>query len=84
MAIQIIHRGAWSLVLDSSEIIADDPGAGTPAIVNGPGGASATYWCAIDTGELDGPGGVEIPRTVLAWLNDHEATVAAFLEAHGG
>lgn len=56
--------------MDSREVYPDDPGNGTPAVVDGPGGASATLWCAADTGELmgDDGGAQEIPARALAWL----------------
>lgn len=58
-----------TLVLDSNEIIPDDPGAGTPAIVYYHGG-SATFWCAIGEGEVEAKYEmIELPEKVLDWLN---------------
>lgn len=54
------------LILDPSEIILDDPGAGTPAMLYGPRNISGTYWCAVDAGECDG---VELPAAVMRWLD---------------
>lgn len=55
--------------LDSDQVYPDDPGNGTPAMVYGPGGVSATLWCAADTGELLGGSEThDIPQRVLDWL----------------
>lgn len=66
--------------LDSSEIYPDDPGNGTPAMLFGPRGASSTFQCALDTGEmqlLDHY--TEIPPSVQQWLESLEDEVEAFL-----
>lgn len=55
----------YRLVLDSAEVFPDDPGAGTPALVYCPRGRASTYFCAIDTGEVDG---FDVPDEVHAWL----------------
>ena len=41
------------ILLNSCEIFPNDPGNGTPAMVQF-FGYSSTYWCAADTGELLG------------------------------
>jgi hypothetical protein len=60
----LTHRN-WRVELDSTQVIPDDPGAGTPAMVYAPSGASGTYWCVMDTAEIDGE---EVPSFVLQWL----------------
>ena len=56
----------YTLVLDPAEIIPDDPGAGTPALVYDPTRRrSSTYWCAVTTGECDC---YELPASVHDWL----------------
>lgn len=64
------HKSGWRLELDRDEIIPDNPGEGTPAMVYSPGDkSSGTYWCAIDMGEVScGDTVVPIPGDVLAWL----------------
>ncbi len=67
--------------LDSTEIFPADPGQGTPAMVY-LGQRSATYWCAVDTGELDGE--YALNRRDLQWLGEQDERVGAFLRQHGG
>ena len=67
------------LELDPTEIFPDDPGAGTPAIVVYRGD-TATYWCAIGTGETGN--GYKIPVDVLRWLEEQEREVDAMFAAH--
>lgn len=56
----------YTLVLDPSEIIPDDPGAGTPALVYDPTRSrSSTYYCALENGDCDG---FELPASVQDWL----------------
>lgn len=83
MTIKTFSRAGWTLTLDSSEIIPGDPGAGTPAIVEGPRGKSGTYFCVVDTGEcIDGDYSYPVPAGVLRWLESMQATVDAFIDAH--
>lgn len=65
----------YQVHLDSQQVFPDDPGNGTPAIVTGPGGATATLWCAADTAELIAPDNSvhDIPAGALHWLQT-EAT----------
>lgn len=66
-----IHHGRIRLVLDLDQVIPDDPGAGTPAVVESVDGkSSGTYWCACDTGELIcGDRYLELTKCELDWLN---------------
>jgi len=64
--------------LDSSEIIPSDPGAGTPAMVY-VGNASGTFWCALDTGEVDD---FTLTDSQHRWLSMVAEQVDAFIEAH--
>lgn len=78
-AVRILHCPAdrrYSLHLDPSQCFPDDPGAGAPAMIYGPRGASGTYGCASDTGELD-CGDHEMPPAVLRWLQSEEIEEAA-------
>jgi len=74
-------NGPYRLVLDSTQIYPNDPGAGTPAMLYGPDHQTATFWCALSTGECGD--GWEIPRNVMNWLDRLTPTVEKFLEVHG-
>jgi hypothetical protein len=67
----------YTLVLDPSEIIPDDPGAGTPALVYDPTRRhSSTYYCALENGDCDG---YTLPDSVQFWLGSDK--VAAMVDA---
>jgi len=71
----------YRIELDASEIYPDDPGNGTPAMVYGPTGASGTYECVLDNGEMDShSGAVEVPPSVQRWLDDMFDHVSDFLD----
>jgi hypothetical protein len=72
--------GGLLLVLDSAQIFPDDPGQGTPAMVH-KGRYDATFWCALDTGELD-CGGYELSDSERLWLEAQEPAVSEFMEAN--
>lgn len=76
----------YRVSLDSKEVFPDDPGNGTPAMVTGPGDATATLWCAADTGELIAPDNSvhDIPAGPLHWLQSEAAQRANdFITAAG-
>jgi hypothetical protein len=67
------------LILDKSQVFPDDPGAGTPAMVELKK-ASSTYWCAINEGELlthNEP--VTLSSKQLQWLHELEDFVNDYL-----
>lgn len=68
----------YFIELDPAEVFTDDPGQGTPEMVYGPDGASGTYACATDTGELtcgdSAATSAAIPQSVLAWLDSDAVT----------
>jgi hypothetical protein len=68
----------FTLVLDSDQVFLDDPGNGTPVLVEGPKGISGTYFCTIATGECDG---VDVPAAVMRWLEAREDMVNNFIDA---
>jgi hypothetical protein len=68
-----------SITLDASEIFPNDPGAGTPAMVECRG-HTATYWCALDTGEL-GCGDYLLSDAQCRWLHDQAYRVDKFVSA---
>lgn len=70
----------YRVELDASEAYPNDPGQGTPAMVYGPKGASATFFCALDTGEMDSHEGPhEIPSNIYRWLESVEERVDGFV-----
>jgi hypothetical protein len=77
----LIGPRGYKLILDTAEVFPNDPGAGTPAMVTTPDGAhTATFWCAMDCGELYGPRGtLNVPEDVFRWLSSQEADVDAYL-----
>lgn len=61
-----------TLTLDPNEIHPEDPGAGTPAIIEWKG-CTATYECGRATGEVDDWDTTrQLPQRVLNWLNSEE------------
>ena len=70
----------YSLVLDKGQVFLDDPGAGTPAILEGPNGGSSTFWCALGEGEIETAFGPRpLPSLVVEWLENSEGAVNRFL-----
>ena len=63
--------------LDRNKVVADDPGADTPAMVY-LGKHSATFWCAADTGELD-LGDYHLTPRQYRWLQEQYDLVNDFL-----
>ena len=71
--------GGIRIVLDKAEVIPDDPGQGTPAMVYLLD-KSATYWCASGEGEVTGNRGTrQLTPEQCKWLNDQEDAVTEFL-----
>lgn len=68
----------YRIELDPKEAVPDDPGQGTPAMVYGPHGASGTFDCVNDTGELDEQ---SLPPAVLSWLEGMEEYVNDYVDA---
>ena len=66
-----------TLTLDPMQVIPDDPGQGTPAVVSW-GDYSGTFWCCLDTGEIDG---FDLPDAVHRWLASLDAEVCDWLDA---
>lgn len=72
-------RGIF-IKLDADEVVPHDPGAGTPAMVYLNKG-SATYWCALDTGELDdGRGYFDLDKERMDWLDSQSDVVEEFVQ----
>ena len=76
-----LGRG-WSVALYRDEVHPDDPGAGTPAMVCGPFGKSATFWCAADTGYVTDAYGedFDIPFAVQRGIDRATDEVNAYVE----
>lgn len=65
--------------LDKTQVFPDDPGAGTPAMVY-LGDYSATYWCAVGEGCLDGSKGErDLTRREMEWLDQQGDIIDKFL-----
>lgn len=77
--------GGITLILDSSEIFPDDPGNGTPAMVD-LGDYSASFQVATQEQELmDSRGHCQsITQAQAKWLDLQSDTVDSFLSLHGG
>jgi hypothetical protein len=74
----LIGPGGVRIELDPSQVFLDDPGAGTPAMVYLPfGRGSGTYWCACDTGEVDGE--PLLTDRQVEWLNEQNTLVNDYL-----
>jgi hypothetical protein len=70
-----------TLTLDAAEVYPEDPGMGTPAlveVVRGRTTANGTFWCALDTGEVDGT--VDLTPHQLLWLSEQHDTVETFVQ----
>jgi hypothetical protein len=69
MAVKKTLRGpnGVKLILDSSQYFPNDPGNGTPALVEYKGGIS-TFECARNEGEVDAGEMIQLPQSVLDWL----------------
>lgn len=67
----LVGPNGITLTLDPSEIVPDNPGDGTPALVRW-GDQTATYWCALDTGEV---GNKTLSNHQHAWLRFQEPLV---------
>ncbi len=79
--------GGIQLVLDSSQVFPDDPGNGTPALIEKVKGgrvvATSTYNCALGEGVLDGgrDGDVTLTDAQLEWLDSMDSAVNEVYEA---
>lgn len=80
MASKTYIYGSYRLELDSREIVPNDPGSGTPALLYAPNKQTATFWCALDSGEMGD--GTEIPKPVMSWLDRMAPTVENFIEQY--
>jgi hypothetical protein len=71
----------WSIALRRDEVVPHDPGQGTPAMVCGPFGKSATYCFTSDTGWVLDPDGceVDVPAFILRRIHAAEDDVNAYL-----
>lgn len=73
-------NSAYRVELDKDEVIFDNPGEGTPAMVYGPYGSCGTLYAAQAEGELVcGTREHTLPDNVTKWLSDIDEEVDAFL-----
>lgn len=77
------HNTGLAVHFDSAEIVPDNPGDGTPLMVT-KGKYSATYNCALGTGELDGgrDGYYQLTDSEYRWLELLEEALEELLEAY--
>lgn len=68
--------GGIKLILDQSEVFPDDPGNGTPAIVQ-LRDKTSTFWCAQGTGVIDDYYRMNAEQS--RWLDEQEDELMAFL-----
>lgn len=76
-----ITRGRLTVRLDRGQVFPDDPGNGTPALVEAPGYCS-TYWCACGEGELLGNedgGTLRLTAAELRWLEGLDQQITEYL-----
>lgn len=81
-----LTRGRLEVVLDLDQVVKDNPGEGTPAIVRTTDGkGDGTYWAAVHEGELIcGREVVELTAAEMMWLNSLEDEVNEFLFCEEG
>lgn len=81
--VKTLSKFGLNVVLDKSEVFKDDPGNGTPAMVYNMSGASATYNCAVNEGELENnyTGNMnQLSEKQIEWLIEIESEINNFLE----
>lgn len=76
---EIIRFGKLCIELDPQEIFPDDPGQGAPCMVY-KDKHSATYNCALDTGELD-LGEYTLSTEEWDWLASQSDRVDSWLDS---
>jgi len=78
--VKAVQCGRLCVIIDRSEVNADDPGQGTPVMVSS-GEWSATYDCAIAEGELSNTRGdtLRLTATEIEWLDTMLETIDNFL-----
>lgn len=80
MTITCPFNANYRVVLDKDQVIADDPGAGTPEMVYGPNGSCGTLYAAQSNGELVcGTNEHTLPGNIVNWLDSIDDEVAEFL-----
>jgi len=70
--------GGIKIELDADEIFPNDPGQGTPILVNLYEG-TASYNCAVSENEVDG---IELEQIQIEWLNKLEYQIDTWLTNH--
>lgn len=82
MLTKTLEKYGLKVVLDKSEVFLNDPGAGTPAMVYNQRGASATFTCAMNEGELDNTRTGNMNQLLdkqIDWLYEIQSEVESFL-----
>ena len=68
----------YRLIVDLEEVCPDDPGNGTPFIVENPSGENSTFACALDTGACDD---TPFPTIVSTWLEGLEDSLDRYWDS---
>jgi hypothetical protein len=77
-----LEKYGLRVMLDKTQVFKEDPGRGTPAMVYNKAGASATYTCACNEGELENSrtGNMNyLNDKQLKWLAEIETDIDKFL-----
>lgn len=81
-----IRKHGLVLELDSEQVLPDDPGQGTPAMIRLESNPEccATFWCAAGEGELDSDrdGFHQLNHDQVMWLDEMQDEVDQFIEKH--
>ena len=77
------RKGKLTLTADKRQVFPDDPGNGTPLMVDYDGKYYASYNCAVNEGYLHSGdnGDKRLSDKQIEWLSSVEAEAEAFLEA---
>lgn len=70
------------IVLDADEVFPADPGNGCPALVEHSSGATGTFWCVRDTGEMmsDNWETLDLTGKQMDWLDKQSDKVDTFVD----
>ncbi len=78
MKIKFIKGHGLTIELDPAEINRDDVGQGTPVMVHlDKFQVSSTYWCIMDTGEIEDN---KLSDEQMKWLASKESEIDRFLQ----
>jgi len=77
---QVVRAHDLKITLDANEIYPDDPGMGTPIMVEDlKTGGTATFWCAVGEHETDEG---QLEQDQVDWLDEIYDDCIAWLDLH--